>query len=309
MSMRGTVSIALVFLAYAGSVHAQSVSRGSRQFSWGTGSNEFGRLEPNESDAEGPASFVVDASGDLLVLDQVQSRIVRLDGHGLFVEAIPLPGSSYMEMEQLPDGRLVLLDRLVTRSVVIVDELLGVLGEYPVEGELVHESGAVTAMFVRGDGLWLEVSHTYSVRVLGVNWKPCVRSAVPGRPASSGPGTLVARLTGPESLHIAMVDGTGRANWSRELQYDDPIERIVWVEDLPDGRTLVVAHTRSETTSKEQLRATRLTPFGEVEAAGEVPYVVATWYLQRDVRLLPGGNLLRMWYDESGVHLDEWRLP
>jgi hypothetical protein len=214
-----------------------------------------------------------------------------------------------MGLERLPDDRLLAVDRLVRRSVVIVDELLGVVAEYPLEGEYIDDSGVVTAIFVRADGLWLEVSHTYSVRILDLNWQPCPRVTVPGRPSNAGPGSLVARLSAASTLQLALVDGTGSTNWSKELTFADPLERIVWVEDLPDGRTIVVAHTRNGITGKEELRGTRLDRHGEVDSVGVVPYTVATWYLQRDVRLRLDGHLVRMWFDESGVHLDDWRLP
>ncbi len=309
MSMRGSNWLALLLLLSAGVAHAEDLADQKWAFPWGDGARALGRLDPNESDAEGPASFLVNELGETLVLDQVGSRIARFDKRGHFIDSIALPGTSYMEMDQLPNGRLLLLDRLVKRTILLVDELLGVVEEYPVEGELIDDSGAVTAMFVRDDGLWLEVSHTYSVRVLGLDWLPCARVLVPGRPARAGPASLVARLASPHALHIALQDGMGRATWSQELVYADSIERIVWVEDLVDGRTVVVVHTRNESTGKEYLRATRLTASGKVEAAGEVPYVVAIWYLQRDVRIRRDGSLLRMWYDDSGVHIDDWRLP
>ena len=309
MRSKGAIWFIFALLSFLSPALGQESSGISQVLPWGPGPNQLGRIDPNESDAEGPASFLVEESGEFLVLDQVKSRIVRVDRQGDFVESIELPGSNFMGLERLPNGRLLAVDRLVRRSVVIVDELLGVLAEYPIEGEYIEDSGVITAIFVRGDGLWLEVSHSYSVRILGLDWKPSPRVTIAGRPSNAGAGSLVARLTSAKALQLALVDGTGTASWSRELEFTDPLERIVWVEDLPDGRTIVVAHTRNITTGKEELRATRVNRFGEVESEGAVPYTVAIWYLQQDVRIRPIGDLFRMWFDESGVHLDEWRLP
>jgi hypothetical protein len=309
MQSKGAIWFVLALLGCLNPALGQESSGISKHLSWGAGPHQLGRIDPNESDAEGPASFLLEESGEFLVLDQVKSRIARVDRQGVVVESIQLPGSNFMGLDRLPDGRLVVVDRLVRRSVVIVDELLGVVAEYPLEGEQIEDSGVVTAIFVRADGLWLEVSHTYSVRILDLNWQPCPRVTVPGRPSNAGPGSLVARLSAANTLQLALVDGTGATNWSTELTFTEPLERIVWVEDFPDGRTVVVTHIRNGTTGKEELRATRLDRNGEVESLGVVPYTVATWYLQRDVRLSSDGDLVRMWFDESGVHLDDWRLP
>ncbi len=288
--------------------HGQDLVTALLTMPWSSGSGAPGRLDPMESDAEGPASFLVAEDG-ILVLDQVNKRVLQFDESGRLAGEIPLPSSTFMALDRLPDGRLLLLDRLVNRELLVFDPVLGMGDAVPVEGPYIEDAGTVTALFVRTDGVWLEVGHEYSVRLLDGAGRACPRAAIPGRPSQGGPASLVARLTGSQTLEVALVDGTKRARWQRTLTFAQPLERVVWVEDLPDGRTVVVAHTRDPETGAEQFLAHRLDKAGATQSVGAVPYRVATWYLQREIRVLPDGHLQRMWYDDAGVHLESWRLP
>jgi hypothetical protein len=301
--------VAVLLLCFWSSVaHGQELVTPLLDLPWDSSSTSPGRIDPRESDAEGPASFLV-ANDVVLILDQVRKRVLQFDRNGRPVGEISLPTSTLVALDRLPDGRLLLLDRLVNRELLVYDAVLGMGDSVPVEGPYIEDAGTVTALFVRTDGVWLEVGHEYSVRLLDEAGHACPRAVIPGRPSQGGPASLVAKLTGPQALEVALVDGTKRARWQTTLTFAQPLERIVWVEDLPDGRTVVVAHTRNPDTGAEQLLAHRLDKAGAIQSVGAVPYRVATWYLQREIRVLPDGHLQRMWYDDAGVHLESWRLP
>ena len=62
---------------------------------------------------------------------------------GALERVTPLPYSTFHDLEVTEDGILVLLDRFVRRSLVLVNEAGTVLGEHPVEGPGVNEAGLV----------------------------------------------------------------------------------------------------------------------------------------------------------------------
>ena len=166
------------------------------QAAWGRGAGELGREVPTEGAPEGPASFVVGPAGRVYVLDQVNVR-VQVFEQGRPVETISLPRDTYQDIGLDRDGRLVLLDRLVNRSMDIVDLSGRLVRSFPLEGRSVPEGGGTTGLFVYPNGIWVEVEHTSLVRIADENGKPDVtRSVAAGRYSADGHWLLRAALAG-----------------------------------------------------------------------------------------------------------------
>ena len=273
---------------------------------------EVGRIQGNESDSEGPKAFAVDPDGGVLLLDQVNQRILRFDASGARAGEIGLPASTFDDVEQY-EGRAVLaLDRLVGKRLLVLDPKGAVLVDVAVEGRGIERAGLITAMLPRPDGVWLEVQHRHSVKVLDRDLAPCERQVVVGRPIVNG-----------RSLHAALDDrggvklSTRARNERREggevtLVAQSPIRRIVWSDADPAGRIHVVLHEAEfATVSPYRVKSERYWMVELDEQLREVQRVASPWVLteydQRvEFRVGRDGRLWQMALTPQGVQIVDW---
>lgn len=276
-----------------------------------------GRILGNEADSEGPKSFAVKPDGGVLILDQVNLRVLDLDANGELTGTIPLPAATFDDVEQF-DGRAVLaLDRLGARTLLVMDLVGNPLAEVELEGRGIDRAGLVTAMLPRTDGVWLEVRHRYSVKVLDRHLNPCTRQIVLGRPVERG-----------QSLHGAL-DGNGGVTVSRSprnhrvatrgvtLSGRDPIRRIVWLDEDATGTVYAVLHeaafasTTPFRVQNERYRMVILDSQLQELARLESPWVLTLYDQRVELRVGPQGRLWQMAMTDDGVlllHWD-WRTP
>lgn len=259
----------------------------------------IGRRDGDESSPEGPMSFAVGASGDVYVLDQVSARVVHFAADGAMIGEIPLPGDTFQDVEVAPDGRVLVLDRLVRQSVLIIDEVSGATTELPIAGDGIPEGGAVTALLSRRDGVWLEVEHRRSVRVLDDQLAPCVRSSLPGRPSARTGRGLVARLDGSGGAEVALVAADGAVEQRIQVVADGPIARIAWVEDDARGALFVAVHVvRYDATGldvvEEHTEGHVYADTGERLARFSSPHVITEWEQLRELDLGDDGGLYQL---------------
>ncbi|MBN2362175.1 MAG: hypothetical protein JXR83_22175 [Deltaproteobacteria bacterium] len=169
---------------------------------WGNKLGELGRDLPGEGSPQGPMSFVVDASGQAYVLDQVNSRL-QIFKPGQPPRAIPLANDGYQDIALTSRDEVALLDRLVTKSVDFVDDRGQVRSSVPLAGEGIEETGSVTAMFAQDDGIWVEVQHSRLVRVASADGKPDPeRPTVIGRFSYDGTLLLTAAVDGDNAAVV-----------------------------------------------------------------------------------------------------------
>jgi len=271
-----------------------------------------GRIIGHESDSEGPKSFAVKADGGVLLLDQVNARVLSLDAQGRVAATISLPATTFDDVEQV-DGQAVLaLDRLVSKVLLVMDPKGTILAEVPLEGRGIERSGLITAILPRPDGVWLEVEHRYSVKVVDRLLKPCERQMVLGRPIANG-----------RSLH-GELDGHGGVSLSTSLRNDRkpdatvtfkghaPISRIVWLDADAEGRVHAVLH-EIERAAKSPFQVLserywlvvfddRLHELGRIES----PWVLTQYDQRVEFRLGPDGRLWQMAFTPEGVHVLNW---
>lgn len=87
----------------------------------GSGPGELGVVTPEEANPEGPMSFAVGSGGEIYVLDQTNSRI-QVFKEGQLLLTIPIPGSVFIDIELLPGGLIALLDNVVDKIIIILDQ-------------------------------------------------------------------------------------------------------------------------------------------------------------------------------------------
>ncbi|MBW1809633.1 MAG: hypothetical protein JRJ87_15670 [Deltaproteobacteria bacterium] len=212
---------------------------------WGSGRGELGRAEAFESAPEGPMSFVVDAQGRTLVLDQVNSRVVVFE-QGEPVKEIEIPAATYQELKLDNDGNLILLDRLAQREITLLDLDGRVISEVNLEGPGVREGGAVTALFSRADGIWVEVEHRNLVRLSDATGSAVdERSQVPGRFWGESDSVLTVAREGPNSAVVAVQSVSASRTDSRILSrvlFSMRIMHLLALESDGAGRIYLAAH-------------------------------------------------------------------
>lgn len=198
---------------------------------WGSGPNQLGHDLPEEGNAEGPMSLTVDRSGRVLVLDNVNGRVVLLNERGEPEKTVPVTVRAPQELQATDDGKLVVLDRLADRSVAIMGPDGALLGELPLEGPGIDEAGGVTGLFVDGDDVYAEREHGPLVRLGDTSGKPdAERPEIPGRPSRDGKLYLNAGLIDPLAGRV-YVNAIERASlnhlYTREYKLSVPLIGIL----------------------------------------------------------------------------------
>jgi len=275
---------------------------------WGSGGARLSRIDPQESDGEGPFSFAVDAGGRFWVLDQVVGRAVCFEADGRWLGEVALPGETFVELEFGPDGRMVLLDRLVRRSLVVLDGATGVSEEFPLESLGVADGGLVTALFAREEGIWLEENHERSALVLDGELRPVAGPIVLGRPRPGAAGSLVARLAGEERAELLVLDGRGRAQGGHLLGPGPELARLVWLEEDGAGRIWLLTHELA-VDGREEIVALTVALDGGWRSVARADHRFTPWHQFREFRIVPGLGLVRMVLSEEGVSFVRWVGP
>jgi len=281
---------------------------------WGSGGAFVGRDDGDESAPEGPMSFALGPEGEILVLDQLSSRVVVFGRDGALRRELPLPGTTFQELELLPDGRLLALDRLALASIFVLSPSGAVQAEHPVVGAGVPEGGAITAMLVLGDGVWLEVAHEHSVRVLDPSLRRCERVVVSGRPSSDGALSIGAALDGRGGARIWRALRSSReVVASAEVRFGHPMARIVWLQEDGSGGLLGVYHLleydRQDFTRIVHEEVVGVGYDGALRPTAELrsPLAIRVWEQFREVRVGRDGEVVQMAFTEGGVLFLRWR--
>ncbi|MDI1452037.1 hypothetical protein [Polyangium sp. 6x1] len=206
----------------------------------GTRMNELGRSRPDEANPEAPMSLAMDPKGNMFVLDQVNGRVVRIGPDGKPESVIPLKGQeAAQDMAVTDDGKVAVLDRYNSKSIVMYDDKGGVLGEVPLEGEGLDELGFVTGVFVDGKDVYVEKEHGPLLRIGTTDGQPADRTEVPGRPTRDGLSYIKAGIVDPPTdgrMYISSVDrATMQHRFTRELRQGSEIRGILLLDTDKTG--------------------------------------------------------------------------
>jgi len=281
---------------------------------WGSGGALLSRDDGRESIPQGPMSFAVEPDGSIWVLDAIARRLVRYGAGGELLSELALPASTFEDLE-LRGGRLYVLDRLVRRSVLVLDAQ-GPILEVPVEGPGISEGGGISAMLAEEDGLWLEYEHQELVRVLDADAREGDRTVVAGRPVPGSSHRLRAWLDrgGRPRAWLELWPAAGGApRASRSVPLDGPTPRIAWIQAGPGGLIAAIFHVvraaAPGATPTEENLGLWLGPDLRILATFRSPYCLRAWQQQREFRLAPDGALIGMALTSEGVRFLRWRHP
>jgi len=284
------------------------------ELGWGSGASQLGRHRPQEANPEAPMSMAADMLGNVVVLDQVNGRLFRLDPDGKVIGTFPVTQQTPQDIAMARDGSLLVLDRLRDKTVAILDPDTGALrGELPVQGKGVPESGLVTGTFVDGSSVYVEREHGALVRIGDTSGTvDPEQPEIPGRPTRDGRSYVLASITDRKTgrLLVNSVDRqTGQHRYTREYRFGFPVMSITLLDsDLSGTLYLGVAGELPSLTSEPPtqfgIRVFCLEPLeGKVLGQTDLPLNTLPEETFRDFAVLDEGGLLYRHITDSGVTL------
>ncbi|MBN2725572.1 MAG: hypothetical protein JXR95_16020 [Deltaproteobacteria bacterium] len=272
---------------------------------------QVSRFLGNESDSRGPASFCPKTDGGKLILDQENFRILEFDSNNTYSGYIPLPSSTFNYIGQKNDEYIILLDTLVSQAMYILNFHGEILNEIDLEGRYIPKSGFITGLLTGDDGIYVEISHRYSVRILNRNMKDVKRTIVRGR-IVSGYSSVICSFSG-NSINISRQPyNSDNHSKTKRIFSANTINRIIHVQDYTNGTVII---------------------FSEVEFSKSYPYAVemqrntivflnrnleekARFYSYNMLGLMDqkteftvhtDGTVHQMYYGETGLEFYSWK--
>ncbi|GAC1545674.1 MAG: hypothetical protein NVS3B10_09750 [Polyangiales bacterium] len=311
----GTIALAVVGSGEAGASSLAPASSVFHHAGWGTGRDELGRSRPQEGNPEAPMSLAPAPGGGVVVLDQVNGRLVRLDASGKVVDTITTPLRAPQDVAVAKDGSLAVLDRLGDKTVSIVGADGLTKGSLPIVGKGIAEGGAVTGVFVDGTEVYVEREHQQLVKVGDTAGKPAdERTEIPGRPMRDGSGFVNAWIESPgtDSVFVSAMNRQPQANrFTRQLRLPFAVNGLVLLDTDRAGTIYLAAFGTRPSASPDGEPAMELVclepahgaPLGETALSP----TLGPEETVRELVVLDGGGVLYARRSESGVdvvHVD-----
>ena len=202
---------------------------------WGSGRNQLGRDRPQEGNPEGPMSLVM-AGKDLLVLDQVNGRLVRYDANGRVLSETTA-STTAQDIAVGKDGTVAMIDRLVDKSITILDPNGKKIGELPL-GSKLAEPGLVTGVIVDGKDVYAEKEHGALILIGSTDGSVTTGPQLSGRPTRDGSLLLTAGIASANTGR-AYVNAMDRASqtsrFAVQVAFPRPAQAIILLDSDARG--------------------------------------------------------------------------
>lgn len=280
---------------------------------WGSGPDQLGRDRPSEANPEAPMSFTVDGAGNVLVLDQVNGRLVRFGRDGGVVGTVRLPLRAPQDIAVARDGTLVVLDRLGDAAVAIVEPDGRVRATLPLVGNGLSEGAQATAVIVDGENIYVEREHGPLVRVGDTHGHVDEqRSEVPGRPTRDGRSYISAALIEAPAgrFYVNAVDRTtGEHRFTREIRVDLSLWGIVLLDTDRAGMiyVAVLGERPGSAPSVPAVRLLCLDPMdGRPIGQANLPANTDPDETFREMTVLDEGGVVYALRNEEGVNFQRF---
>ena len=303
--------------AQATTVNAPTASKPPQviaEVPWGSGPGQLGRHHPQEGNPEAPMSLAATPRGGILVLDQVNGRIVRFGKDGKVQGTIPVTQQTPQDILVAKDGTTLVLDRLRDKTVAILDPGTNELkGELPLKGKNLPEPGLVTGTFLVDDSVYVEREHGALVRVGDLSGKAdAEQPQLPGRPTRDGRSYVAARISDMREGRLAVYfldRETGAQRMARELRLQYPLLYITLLDSDLAGIVYVAVvgelpTGKANPASSPGMRMYCLDPVdGRVIGQAELPYSPMPEETFRDLVVLDEGGVIYQYRTQAGITL------
>jgi hypothetical protein len=213
---------------------------------WGSGETELNHMIPEEANPEGPMSFVVDDSGTIFVLDQVNKRVQVFDKTGKHTKSIPLLSTTYSDIDIGKFGNLFILDQWKNGAVLLIDQEGNLLKKVELIGKGIAETGGVWKLYSRKDGLWVSYDD-YLVRLCDPSGEPDEeRLMIDGILCRDGKHVIKSKILGDITVTVTK-SLLGKSNIDRyNVYFDIPVLFINLLDMDEDGNIYLGAELLEE---------------------------------------------------------------
>lgn len=271
----------------------------------GSTKDQLGRDRPAEGNPTAPMSLGRDGAGRLYVLDQVNGRVVRHGADGKVDATSDMKLLAADDLSVGKDGSMAVLDRLSSKAVALYDQGGALLGELPLEGEGVEETGLVTGVFVDGKDVYVEREHGPLVKIGDTSGKPAEpRTEIPGRPTRDGLSFINAGIINAAAgrAYVSSIErATSEHRFTRELKLASTIQSIVLLDSDMQG-TIYFAAQVMEEPGGPMILLSCLEPLKGVPVGGAVlPANTLPEETFRDLTVLDEGGVILALRSEQGV--------
>lgn len=207
------------------------------QASWGQGPGQLGVSDPAEANPEAPMSLTVDpGTGEVLLLDQVNQRVQVFAGSSL-KHTIALPSGNAQDLALLPNGNIVVADRLVQGELIELDREGSVHNRTALAGDGIEFPAELTALFSNEEGIWGELGSRSIWLLDSTGTAPVQREILPGYPQGSrlykaqGTGKTLSIISAPRH------EATGQKQTT--LQYQSAVTSITTLRVDAQGKIYI----------------------------------------------------------------------
>jgi len=254
-------------------------------------------------------SFALSKNGEIFVLDQINSRI-QVVKDGKRIRSIPIPFRTFMDIDVLPDGKIVLLDNLVKKAVYFLGSNGKVVRHLPLVGENVPYAPEVEGIYSvhSGDlaGVWLDLGNR-SVRIASLEVKAMAdRISVSGKLTLDGKHLMRAEKIGDVTA-VIYFSQEKFSTWTQyTITFDLRLAHLLGLWDDRHRRIYLGAFLVEEPKASNIVVV--LTPEGK--ELGRVKLFVQKMphEIHRSIRVSPDGHIFQMALDEKGVFVRRYSL-
>lgn len=253
-------------------------------------------------------SVAHDGKNRVLVLDQVNGRIVRRGADGAVDKTIPVKLRDAQDLGVASDGSIAVLDRLGDKSIALYDDDGQVKGQLSLDGA--GDPGKITAMIIDGNDVYVEREHATLVKLGDTSGHPADPvTQIPGRPSRDGRSFLNAGITSATQgrAYVSSIDrATNEHRFTRELRLKSEIHSLVLLDSDKKG-TIYFAAALHEEPSTDWVVLECLDPEKGVPIGSAIlPANTMPEETFRDFTVLDDGGVIYALRSDAGVDYERY---
>jgi hypothetical protein len=180
-----------------------------------------------------------EAGDDLVVLDQVNGKVTRFDKKTGKTKGSFKTSLTTQDIAVAKDGTVVLLDRLVEKSIRLVDKNGRAIGNpIMLPTDRIPDPGLTTGVFVDGKDVYVEKEHGALVRIGGLDGTPTSEAAeLTGRPSKDGSLLFMVALAQADAkANLNVFDRKANTlRFARILPFPRPTRQVVLLDSDAKG--------------------------------------------------------------------------
>lgn len=176
------------------------------------------------------------AGEDVLILDQINRRVVRYDAKGQVRDTFDTSNTT-QDIAVARDGTVALLDKQVDKSIRLVDKNGRSIATLSLPADRVPDPGLVTGVFVDGDDVYVEKEHGALTRIGRIDGSAADAAELTGRPSKDGTLLLMAAFSAREGrVNLNAFDRkVGSLRFARAIQFPQPTYQVVLLDTDAHG--------------------------------------------------------------------------